>query len=139
MSQNISETLNPRTIAQNLATVIEGTPAEKVISGLASTMRDKLMGALASMTQMERDEMSQRLMRMTPDTADSVIANVVGSGQQNASATTYTVRKGDSLSKIAKAQGVSLAALEKANPQVDNRDLIYPDQVLNIPRGQSNV
>lgn len=46
---------------------------------------------------------------------------------------TYVVRSGDSMSGIAAKFGVSLAALERANPQVRNPNLIYPGQVLNIP------
>jgi|GEM_PF-4140842 len=46
---------------------------------------------------------------------------------------TYTVRKGDTLTGIAKAHGVGLAALEKANPKVKNPNVIYAGQVLNLP------
>ncbi|MBN2362135.1 MAG: SafA/ExsA family spore coat assembly protein, partial [Deltaproteobacteria bacterium] len=45
----------------------------------------------------------------------------------------YTVRRGDTLWKIAKAHDVSLKDLIKANPQIRNPDLIYPGQQINIP------
>jgi len=45
----------------------------------------------------------------------------------------YTVKSGDSLSAIAAAHGVSLQALEAANPQITNPNLIYPGQNINIP------
>ncbi|GLQ87831.1 glycoside hydrolase family protein [Dyella flagellata] len=45
----------------------------------------------------------------------------------------YTVQYGDSLLAIAQRFGVSLAALEAANPQIANSDLIYPGQLLTIP------
>jgi LysM repeat protein len=45
---------------------------------------------------------------------------------------TYTVKSGDSLSKIAKNNGVSLKALEAANPNVDPNH-IKVGQKLNIP------
>jgi tyrosinase len=48
-------------------------------------------------------------------------------------AATYVVQPGDTLSGIAQRFGVSLAALEAANPQVTNPNLIHPGQVLNIP------
>jgi spore coat assembly protein SafA len=47
----------------------------------------------------------------------------------------YTVRSGDCLWDIAKAHGVSLSALEAANPQIANPDLIYPGQRITIPSG----
>jgi spore germination protein YaaH len=47
--------------------------------------------------------------------------------------TTYTVQSGDTLTKIAAKFGVTLAALEAANPQVTNPNLIYVGQVLVIP------
>jgi LysM repeat protein len=46
---------------------------------------------------------------------------------------TYTVRSGDSLSEIAEAHGVTLTALEAANPGIGDPDMIQPGQVLNIP------
>ncbi|KAI5248362.1 extracellular protein 6 [Aureobasidium subglaciale] len=45
----------------------------------------------------------------------------------------YTVRGGDYLSKIADDFEITLAALEQANSQISNPDLIYPGQVINIP------
>ena len=51
----------------------------------------------------------------------------------NGGATTeYTVVSGDTLGKIAHAHGVSLKALEAANPGVDPKKL-HPKQKLNIP------
>ena len=49
----------------------------------------------------------------------------------------YTVKSGDTLTDIAKAHGVSLAALETANPQILHPDLIYPGQHVTIPEGGS--
>lgn len=48
---------------------------------------------------------------------------------------TYTVLTGDSLSEIAVAHGVSLSALEKANPQIIDPNKIFPGQVLHLPSG----
>jgi LysM repeat protein len=44
----------------------------------------------------------------------------------------YTIVRGDNLSKIAKANGISLAALTKANPNLDPRRL-QPGQQIQIP------
>jgi LysM repeat protein len=48
---------------------------------------------------------------------------------------TYVVQAGDFKGGIAQAHGVTLSALEAANPQVTDPDLIVPGQILNIPRG----
>ncbi|WP_457351988.1 TIGR02594 family protein [Roseateles sp. P5_D6] len=45
----------------------------------------------------------------------------------------YEVQHGDSLSRIAKSNGVSVQALLDANPQVRNPDVIYPGSHLTIP------
>ena len=46
---------------------------------------------------------------------------------------TYTVRPGDTMSAIARRNGLSLGALEAANRQVRNPNLIYVGQHLNLP------
>lgn len=49
-------------------------------------------------------------------------------------ASSYTVRKGDTLSQLAKSCSLALEDLLAANPQINNADLIYEGQVINIPR-----
>jgi LysM repeat protein len=51
----------------------------------------------------------------------------------------YTVRSGDSMSAIASRNGISLSALERANPQVTNPNLIRVGQRLNIPGRSGTV
>lgn len=51
----------------------------------------------------------------------------------------YEVQHGDSLSRIAEANGVSLQALLAANPQVHNPDVIYPGSQLTIPATRYTV
>ncbi|MGR9546567.1 CAP domain-containing protein [Priestia megaterium] len=46
---------------------------------------------------------------------------------------TYTVVQGDTLWKIAVKTKTGIHELIKANPQVKNIDLIYPNQKLNVP------
>lgn len=50
---------------------------------------------------------------------------------------TYTVVKGDYLTKIAKACGVTYDSLLKANPEIKNPNLIYVGQVIRIKSGAS--
>jgi nucleoid-associated protein YgaU len=45
---------------------------------------------------------------------------------------TYTVHKGDTLSGIAMAHHLTLAQIEKMNPQIKHPDLIYPGQIVNV-------
>jgi tyrosinase len=47
----------------------------------------------------------------------------------------YVVQPGDTLSGIAELFTVTLAALEAANPQITNPNLIFPGQVVHIPGG----
>jgi LysM repeat protein len=54
-------------------------------------------------------------------------------------ASTYTVQSGDTLSGIAARSGVSLSAIEAANPQIHNPNLIYVSQKVNVPDGRSGV
>jgi murein DD-endopeptidase MepM/ murein hydrolase activator NlpD len=46
---------------------------------------------------------------------------------------TYRVQPGDTLSKIAKRNGISVAQLLKENPQITNPDKIQVGQVVNLP------
>lgn len=45
----------------------------------------------------------------------------------------HRVVKGDTMWKLSRAYGVTLQSVIDANPQVENPDLIYPDEILNIP------
>ena len=49
------------------------------------------------------------------------------------------VQPGDTLSGIAASHGASLAAVEAANPQLANPNLIFADQSIKIPAGGSSA
>jgi hypothetical protein len=51
----------------------------------------------------------------------------------------YTVQPGDTLSEIAAQHGTTLSAVEAANPQVGNPDLIYAGQVISLVAGSSST
>ncbi len=125
--------MNTRTIAQSLQTAIEGTRAESVLANLSQDRKDQMMQALAGMDDSTRDGYFSKFMGMTEATASSIIDGVIAAAP-SASGSSYTVQKGDSLSKIAKAHSISLNAIIKANPQIENVDLIYPNQKINLPR-----
>ena len=52
---------------------------------------------------------------------------------------TYTVKPGDNLSRIAMRNGVSLAQLLQANPQIKDPNRINVGDTLNLPDGASGV
>ena len=64
---------------------------------------------------------------------------LVSIGVVSSAATTHTVKKGDSLWKIAVSYQVGLSEIKAANPGVKNYDLIYPGQIINIPTVSDSV
>jgi len=52
---------------------------------------------------------------------------------------TYTVKKGDSMWKIAVKYEMGVDEIINANPQIKNPNLIYPNQILNIPQNETGV
>lgn len=56
-----------------------------------------------------------------------------------AQTTTYIVRSGDSMWKIAVKYQVGVSEIIKANPQVTNPAMIYPGQKLNIPTVPTDI
>jgi len=47
----------------------------------------------------------------------------------------YLIKPGDTLSGIAASHGVKLAAVEAANPQIKNPDLIFAGRAIKLPKG----
>lgn len=124
------ESLNTRTISQSLDTAIEGTQAESILTALPGERKQAMLQALASLDAEHQGTMLNRLMGMTEATA-SLVDEVIAAGKKHGMS--YTVQKGDSLSKIAKAHNITLSALIKANPQIENPDLIHPNQKIELP------
>lgn len=56
----------------------------------------------------------------------------------SSSSLAYTVKSGDSLSKLSKATGVSIEEIMRLN-NISNRDLIFVGQELNLGEGASNT
>ncbi len=59
--------------------------------------------------------------------------------QSTRAAMTHTVRRGDTMWKIAATYKVGTSEIISANPQVKNPDLIYPGDVLTIPTLSDSV
>ena len=76
--------------------------------------------------------------RIDPDmrSGDLVLNISVGGGQGGGGEETYTVKSGDTLSKIGQHHGVAWREIYEANKDVigDNPDKILPGQTLRIPR-----
>ncbi len=66
-------------------------------------------------------------------TAAVLLLTLAIAGAAAAQNTTYTVRWGDTLSKIARAHNITLTSLIRANPQIPNPNLIYPGDVIRLP------
>ncbi|MBE1160899.1 LysM peptidoglycan-binding domain-containing protein [Dyella acidiphila] len=63
----------------------------------------------------------------------SAVRLAASPANSNDASSSYTVQHGDTLAGIAAHFGVSLAALEAANPSINNPNLIYPGDQLTIP------
>lgn len=61
------------------------------------------------------------------------------SGIDNPFAKDYTIKKGDNLTKIAKANGTTVQTLLKANPNIKNPNLIYTGEAIRIPTNVPTV
>ncbi len=73
-----------------------------------------------------REELEQQARQI----ADTEMFQAGGEAPATA---TVTVQSGDSLSKVAAANNLTLNELLAANPQLTNPNVIYPGQVLNLP------
>ncbi|MED4261986.1 cell wall hydrolase [Priestia aryabhattai] len=51
----------------------------------------------------------------------------------------YTAKSGDTMGSIAKANGMTLQELSKANPQISNLDLIYVGQNINTTKATTTT
>jgi nucleoid-associated protein YgaU len=75
--------------------------------------------------------------RIDPDMrSGDLVLNVQVGGGQGGGGETYTVKSGDTLSKIGQHHGVAWREIYEANKDVigDNPDKILPGQTLRIPR-----
>jgi len=76
-----------------------------------------------SESQENKDSISKNTKHQTPQTIRS-----------DGAPYTVTVTEGDTLSKITKQNYVNINTLKNINKQIKNYDLIYPGDVINIPK-----
>jgi LysM repeat protein len=115
----------------------------KGATGNATSLRDMLDSVAASARQAFLDLQNMRNNMDQPTiTGGDGSSSIVSAGEVkkvpeskivSPTTTKVTVQKGNTLSGIAKAAGVSLANVIKANPQIKNPNLIYSGQKVNIP------
>lgn len=89
-------------------------------------------------SQFSRDE--ARSMRNTQEAlgarrSEEISEQLQADQQAAQEENVHTVVPGDTLWAIARANGVPLQQLIEANPQIQNPDLIFPGQRINIPAG----
>ena len=108
------------------------------MDGSAEERDGKLYFTGTTQTQDEANKIWDAI-KTVPDWKQEVVANIKASGQRSATAeqTTYTVKAGDTLSKIAKQfLGDASAYMDIFNANTDqlsDPDKIKPGQVLKIP------
>ena len=109
------------------------------MDGSAEERDGKLYFTGTTQTQDEANQIWDAI-KTVPSWQQEIVANVKASGQRSATAeqTTYTVKAGDTLSKIAKQfLGDANAYMDIFNAnrdQLSDPDKIKPGQVLKIPR-----
>ena len=97
------------------------------LSGIAARQGVSLSALLAANPQIADPN------RIFPGQVIHLPGSAGGSAAPSAAGGNYTVRSGDTLSGIAARHGVSLAALERANPQIGDPNRIRPGQIVHIP------
>lgn len=70
---------------------------------------------------------------------DALIADIAKFKIDDPFVENYKIKKGDNLTKIAKANGTTIQELLKANPNIKNPNLIYAGQTLKIPTNVPTV
>jgi LysM repeat protein len=131
--------------SDTIYTVVAGDTLTKIAKDYAITL-DSL---IAANPQIENPDVSlsflyysYRLQMLVTDlpilikaiqVGDQINIPTCGTCAPEGTETTYTVVSGDTLTKIAGAHGITLEALEAANPQIENPDVIDIGDVINIP------
>lgn len=107
----------------------------EVKDGYVNEEEGKLKIGGTAKTQMDKDAMWQKIKEIGGDAASDIVADI--KVEETGYYGTYTVQKGDSLSKIAKAHlGDPMRYMEIFNMNTDqlkDPNLIHVGQVLKLP------
>ncbi len=106
------------------------------ISGLSVEEDNGVLKVNGSAASAEtKQQLWDEYARLDPDYRSGDLVLDISAPEAAASATTYTVQSGDSLSKIGSNYGVSWQKIFEANrDKLDDPDKIYPGQELTIPQ-----
>lgn len=121
------------TPTSNLADHLRSGATNPAFSLLDKATQENLVSLLEKSSQ---DEQRNLLSRMGEMDLTGLIELADQSAQgptANRGETSYEVKSGESLSRIARAHNISLKAILAANPQIKNPDLIHPKDVIRIP------
>lgn len=80
---------------------------------------------------------SHKALAATPSSAHP--AHTQSSSTQTKKPHIVVVQSGDTLSKLAKVYGSTMLRMFYANPQIENPDLIYPDEKLRVPTASEKL
>ena len=93
----------------------------------------RLDDALINLRRNHQEKLSEQIAEAQKEIQQAP-ASTQKSKATKGSYRTYKVRRGDTLSKIAKKHGVSVAALKRANGLKGRNPRIHPGQRLKIPK-----
>ena len=106
------------------------------MQGSADERDGKLYFKGTTQTQDEANKIWDAI-KTIPDWPNEIIADIQAVGPAQAAETTYTVKAGDTLGKIAQAQlgaaSAYMSIFEANRDQLKDPDKIFPGQVLKIP------
>lgn len=75
----------------------------------------------------------------TVEPTPAAVAATSDAASQTPAASTYSIKPGDTLGKIAAANGTTVQAIMAANPQIKDANRIQAGATLNMPSGNSTV
>jgi LysM repeat protein len=133
--------IGARARGENLVTMSYRVRAGDTLSGIASRFHVSLSAIERANPAVHNPNLIYvgENLNIPGDTFHPAPAPAPKPAPKPASSGSYTVRSGDTMSGIASRFGVSLGALEHANPQVRNPNVISIGERLNIPGHTGNV
>ena len=98
--------------------------------GMGQLFKDQFLNA-KELSEEAQDKIAAATIQSNKETAAKSADD--GSKKAEAKVEAYTIKAGDNLSKIAKAAGVSIADIMKANPQIKDPNKIFAGAKIEIP------